>query len=169
MTAGLRSWILGFLMMAALPATASATCSFGPSADATAAAQSAQIGASLPLTYVGTFQWDGSPDVQHVTMAFSACEVGGAVRLLGRGAYLDSGTRIDVIADIKGDAIVVLERNPEGGLGGFITAGRHSGDIAPDLSRICAIWVTDADGSTGQLRLGRTEEDAARCGAAFTS
>ena len=168
MTAKLGSWILAILMTAAAPA-AQAACDLGAGADATAAARAAQIGASLPLTYVGTFQWDGSPGVQHVTMSFSGCEVGGAVRLVGRGTYLDSGTNIDVIADVKGEAIVVVERNPRDGTGGFITAGRHRGDIAPDLSRICAVWVTDADGSTGRLRLGLTAADAEGCGAPFTS
>jgi len=163
MRARLRSWVLA-MAMAAAPSMAAAACTAGSGADPGVAAQAARIEAALPLTYVGTFQWDGSTGVQHVTMSFVDCVVDGSLRLVGRGAYLDSGTRIDVIADVVGSAIVLLERNPEGGKGGFITAGRHSGDIAPDLSRICAIWVTDGDGSTGRLRLGRTAEDAERCG-----
>lgn len=164
---GIRAF--GMVLMMGLASTARAACDPGAAADPAMAAQAAQIGAALPLTYVGTFQWDGSDAVQDVTMSFSRCSIGSSIRLLGRGAYLDSGARIDVIADVAGTAIILLESNPEGGVGAFVTEGRHSGDIAPDLSRICAIWVTDRDGSTGRLRLGRMAEDAERCGVHFTS
>lgn len=143
--------------------TAYAACDPGSASDPRLGVQAQQIGAVMPLSYVGTFQWDGSINRQPVAMSFSGCVVDGTVRLIGRGRYLLSGTEIDVVADVAGPDITLIERNPQGGHGAFIVAGHHEGEIAVDLSRICAIWVTDGNGQTGRLRLGRTEQDADAC------
>ncbi len=144
-------------------ATAEAGCGPGATTNPATAVQAEAIAAALPLAYVGNFQWDGSATVQPVAFAFSGCVVGGKVHLIGRGVYLDSGTNIDVVAEVAGSRITLIERNPEGGNGLFVIDGRHEGDLAIDLSRICAIWQMDDGSGTGRLRLGRTAEDAEQC------
>lgn len=156
-------WALAVLIGIAMPGAAHALCDEGAAADQMSALQAQQIGQALPLAYVGTFQWDGDSREQPLTVYFYACELDGTVQLVGSGHYLHSDTRIDVIADVHGLSVVLVERNPQGGVGPFIVDGRHEGDIAPDLTRICAVWTTNDTGRTGRLRLGRTPEDAQGC------
>jgi len=156
------SALVGLCGLAAAGA-AQAGCDVGATANPAATVQAEAIAAALPLAYVGSFQWDGSADVQHVAFAFSGCVVGGKVGLIGSGVYLDSETRIDLVAEVAGPRITLFERNPEGGHVPFVVDGRHEGDIAVDLSRICAVWRMDDGSATGRLRLGRTPEDAEAC------
>ncbi|MEZ5669423.1 MAG: hypothetical protein R3F55_18700 [Alphaproteobacteria bacterium] len=135
----------------------------GTTADPAIAAQAQAIGGALPLAYVGTFQWDGAPQGDPVAFTFTDCRIDGVILLNGTGQYLASGTTIDLLGRLAGGKIVLFEANPRDGRGGFVTDGRHHGSIAPDLSRICATWVTDVSGERGLLRLGFTAADAAAC------
>lgn len=142
---------------------AEAGCDIGATTDPATAAQAEFIAAALPLAFVGSFQWDGSIDEQPVAFSFYGCVVGGKVRLIGQGLYVDSGTEITLVGEVSGAAITLYERDPRGGTAPFVIDGRHEGEIAPDLSRICAVWSMDDGSGSGRLRLGATPEDAARC------
>jgi hypothetical protein len=156
-------WALVGLFGLAAASGARAGCDLGATTDPATAAQAEAISAALPLAYVGSFQWDGSDELQRVAFSFSGCVVGGKVSLIGRGVYLESGTEITVVAEVVGPDITLFERDPEGGNGLFVTDGRHQGEIAVDLSRICAVWTMDDGSASGRLRLGVTLDDAELC------
>jgi len=158
-----RLWALVGLLGVAGASAAEAGCDLGATTNPITAAQAEAISTALPLAYVGSFQWDGSAELQRVAFSFSGCVVGGKVSLIGRGVYLESGTEITLVAEVIGPDITLFERDPEGGNGLFVVDGRHQGEIAVDLSRICAVWTMDDGSASGRLRLGVTLDDADLC------
>lgn len=114
----------------------------------------------LPRHYEGTFQWRGTSDEQLVEIWFeyvSAADDGVAWLARGTGQYCASRvTHIDIKAriDIETHRFEMWESNPDSD--GFVTDGRHVGEMSSDFQQIEATWIGD-DGNQGTLRLTATE------------
>jgi hypothetical protein len=114
---------------------------------------------NLPASYVGTYEWEGDPDVWNVTVAFSERSAGnnGEVRLVGvehfvnrqdKNKKFDSKVRAVINTRTLGfDMSEVDETRKDG----FISMV-YTGKISPELSNINATW-TGSQGKKVILKL----------------
>jgi hypothetical protein len=118
---------------------------------------------NLPASYVGTYEWEGDPDVWNVTVSFSERSVGnnGEVRLVGVEHFVnrkdnnkkfDSKVRSVINARTLGfDMSEVDETRKDG----FISMV-YTGKVSPELTSISATW-TGSQGKRVILKLRASE------------
>jgi hypothetical protein len=118
---------------------------------------------NLPASYVGTYEWEGDPDIWNVTVSFSERSAGnnGEVRLVGvehfvnrqnRNKKFDSKIRAVINARTLGfDMSEVDETRKDG----FISMV-YTGKISPELTSISATW-TGSQGKKVILKLRASE------------
>jgi hypothetical protein len=108
--------------------------------------------------FSGSFEWDGSSEVQRVAMRFVAFTRLDEHRIDVRGcgrydtAGLVTNIRVKMIVDEQTRHVEIWEADPIGSTS-FETGGSHKGSLDDDLQGIKAVWTTSASGATGNLRL----------------
>ncbi len=108
--------------------------------------------------FSGSFQWDGSYEVQRVDMRFvSFARLDGhRIDVRGCGRYDTSGLvtniRVKMIVDEQTRHVEIWEADPIGHTP-FETEGSHRGSLDDDLQGIRAVWTTNGSGATGKLLL----------------
>jgi hypothetical protein len=118
---------------------------------------------NLPASYVGTYEWEGDPDIWNVTVSFSERSAGnnGEVRLVGvehfvnrrdKNKKFDSKIRAVINARTLGfDMSEVDETRKDG----FISMV-YTGKVSPELTSISATW-TGSQGKRVILKLRASE------------
>jgi hypothetical protein len=136
-----------------LAASALATLACGA-----AFADNAAIEQAVLTNFSGSFQWDGSSEVQRVDMRFVTLKRLDDRRIDARGcgrydtAGLVTSIRVKMIVDEQTRDIEIWEADPIGSAS-FETGGSHNGSLDDDLRGIRAVWTTNITGATGRLVL----------------
>lgn len=119
--------------------------------------ESENIRSNLCRQLRGSFKWNGSSQIQNVSISLSDIRVdtNNDVLALGKGQYTTNSrvTDIDVkwLIDPKSGRFEMWESNPT--RPGFVTEGSHVGSISGDLKSVTAIWTTRGTGEQGTLVL----------------
>lgn len=125
---------------------------------AAAVADEAAIEQAVLTSFSGSFQWDGSSEVQRVDMRFVTFIRLDERRIDVRGcgrydtAGLVTSIRVRMIVDERSRDVEIWEADPIGHTP-FETEGSHQGSLDDDLRGIKTVWTTSASGATGKLRL----------------
>jgi hypothetical protein len=123
-----------------------------------AVADDAAIETAVLTDFSGSFEWDGSSQIQRVDMRFVAFTRLDEHRIDVRGcgrydaAGLVTNIRVKMIVDEQTRHIEIWEADPIGHTP-FETGGSHSGSLDDDLQGIKTVWTTSVTGATGKLRL----------------
>jgi len=106
----------------------------------------------------GSFQWDGTSQVQRVDIRFVAFTRLDEHHIEARGcgrydtAGLVTNIRVKMIVDEQTRHVEIWEADPTG-YTPFETDGSHKGSLDDDLMAINAVWTTSRSGATGTLHL----------------
>jgi hypothetical protein len=134
-----------------------AACTFATVAWA-ALADNAAIEQAVLTNFSGSFQWDGSSEIQRVDMRFITLKRldGRRIDVRGCGRYdaagLVTSIRVKMIVDEQTREVEIWEADPIGPTT-FETGGSHNGSLDDDLKGIKAIWMTSVTRGTGRLAL----------------
>jgi hypothetical protein len=131
---------------------------FATIACGTAVADDAAIEDAVLTAFSGSFQWDGTFQVQLVDMRFVAFRRVDEQHIEARGcgrydaAGLVTSIRVKMTVDEKTHHVEIWEAEPIGSAV-FETGGSHKGSLDDDLMGIKAVWTTSESGATGKLVL----------------
>jgi len=144
-----KNRVRSYFLAASMLATAACGAAF---------AEDAAIEQAVLTNFSGTFQWDGSNEIQRVKMRFVTLTRLDQRRIDVRGcgrydvAGLVTNIRVKMIVDEPTRDVEIWEADPIGP-GSFETGGSHNGSLDDDLKGITAVWMTTITRGTGRLVL----------------
>jgi len=121
-------------------------------------ADNAAIEQAVLTNFSGSFQWDGTTQMQRVEMRFVTFKRLDQRHIDARGcgryeaAGLVTSIRVKMIVDEPTRDVEIWEADPIGPTM-FETGGSHNGSLDDDLKGIKAVWMTAITRGTGRLVL----------------